>query len=64
MIIDMNDYMPHEVQEVICVKCLKRWIAVYKEGTLLKDIECPECHNSGYVIATGQDISAMQGDER
>ena len=48
--------MPHEVSEVICLKCLHRWIAVMPEGTLLKDIECPLCGPVQSVIKTGQTL--------
>lgn len=47
---------PHKVSEVICVKCGKRWICVRPEITLLKNIVCPECNNSGYAIETGETI--------
>lgn len=59
---DFNEYKeentPHIVQEVICLKCLCRWIAVRPKDTLLKDLECPHCMfgNKGYVIATGQEL--------
>ena len=56
MIVDIEEYIPHEVSEVICVKCCHRWISVRPKGTLLKNIECPNC-GKGYVIKTGQDIS-------
>lgn len=49
-------YTPHIVHEAMCIKCLHRWTEVRPEGTLLKDLECPSCHNIGYVIATGQEI--------
>jgi len=55
-IIDIEEYMPHVVREVICLKCLSRWIAVYPEKVLLKQIGCPKCGFVGYVIATGQEI--------
>lgn len=59
-VINFNDYKdentPHIVQEVICLSCLHRWIAVRPEGTLLKDLECPHCGKVGYVITTGQEI--------
>ena len=51
-----EDYLPYIVQELICVKCLHRWIGVMPEGTLLKKLECPHCRKVGYVIATGQEI--------
>lgn len=42
-----------ETCEVICLKCLHRWIDVHPVTLLLKEIECPEGH-VGYVIKTGQ----------
>ena len=57
MIIPINKNEPHEVSEVICVKCGKRWISVRQVGTLLKDMACPNC-GKGYVIKTGQDLDA------
>ena len=60
---DFNDYKdehtPHIVQEVVCLSCLKRWIAVRPQGTLLKDLVCPKCEKSGYTIATGQEIDEV-----
>lgn len=53
MIVDINNNIPHEVSEVICLKCLNRWIAVYPEDTPLKMLEC-KCGEIGYVIKTGQ----------
>lgn len=62
MIKDFNEYKeentPHIVQEVICLKCLCRWIAVRPKDTLLKDLECM-CGNVGYVIATGQELEEV-----
>lgn len=56
MLVDINDFRIHKVEELICVKCLQRWIGVFPEGTLLKDIECPKCKEQGFVIATGQEL--------
>lgn len=53
-IIHISDYRPHNVSEVICLKCLKRWIAVRPSSVWLKDLECPGCYEAGYVIETGQ----------
>ena len=50
-----EDNQPHEVSELICLKCLHRWIGVYPEEALLKDIEC-KCGEVGYVIKTGQTL--------
>lgn len=51
-----EENMPHLVQETVCLKCLKRWMDVRPEGTLLKDLECPGCGETGYVICTGESI--------
>ena len=51
--IDIAEYMPHMVAEVMCVRCLHRWWAVWMQGTALKDLECPNC-GPGFVILTGQ----------
>lgn len=45
----------HEVAELICLKCLNRWIGVYPSELPLKDIEC-KCGEVGYVIKTGQTL--------
>ena len=58
--IDLAEYMPHMVAEVMCVRCLRRWWAVWMQGTDLKDLECPTC-GPGFVILTGQFADA---DER
>ena len=51
--------VPHEVAELMCVKCLKRWIGVYPANLLLKEIEC-QCGETGYVIKTGQSIEESE----
>ena len=45
----------HEVSELICLKCLHRWVGVYPLSTPLKNLECT-CGEVGYVIKTGQTI--------
>jgi hypothetical protein len=64
---DIETNLEHEVSELICLKCLNRWIGVYPEKTLLKDLEC-KCGEVGYVIKTGQtlyeDNSDMETDPR
>ena len=50
---------PHIVQEVICLKCLFRYIVVRPSETLLKDLEC-KCGNKGFVIATGQELDEVE----
>lgn len=60
-----NDYIeehtPHLVHEAVCLKCLYRFIVCYQEKTLLKELECGNCGEVGYVIATGQIIE--EGEE-
>lgn len=53
--VNIEENLPHEVSEVICLKCLKRWIAVYPLKCPLKDLSCT-CGAVGYVIKTGQTI--------
>ena len=45
----------YEVSELLCLKCLKRWIATYPSELPLKDIVC-QCGEAGYVIKTGQTL--------
>ena len=54
-VIDINANEPHEVAEVICVRCLYRYIAVMPEFSPLKDLECPKCRKRGGIIKTGQE---------
>lgn len=49
----IEDNIEHEVSELICLKCLNRWMGVYPSELPLKDIEC-KCGEIGYVIKTGQ----------
>lgn len=58
-VIDFSANEPHVVCEVICLKCLRRWIAVYPQKTLLKQLEC-SCGAVGYVIKTGQEIDEKE----
>ena len=52
----IEEKMPHKVSEVICVRCVHRWIDVRPVGTLLKVLVCPECGMTGGVIETGEEI--------
>ena len=58
----IEDNLPHCVSELICLKCLNRWIGVYPEDLALKEIEC-KCGERGYVIKTGQDLPEV-ADEK
>ena len=50
--VDFEDHL-YITQEVICINCRNRWISV-RDGTWLKDLECPYCGITGDIIATGQ----------
>lgn len=54
--IPIEEKLPHVVQEVACLWCKERWIDVRPEDVWLKDLECPNCGNKGYVIGTGQPL--------
>lgn len=54
-IVSIEHNLPHNVAEVVCLKCLRRWIAVYSDETPLRDLECT-CGEVGYVIKTGQEL--------
>lgn len=53
---NLDDYRNHIIAETICVKCGHRSIAVYQDGTLLKDLECEAC-GAGYIILTGENLN-------
>lgn len=59
-IVDISENEEHEVAELICLKCLSRWIGVYPSKSWLKNAECT-CGAVGYIIKTGQNIE--EGEE-
>ena len=66
--IDIEDDTEYEVAELVCLKCLNRWIGVYPTELPLKDIEC-KCGEVGYAVKTGQtlpdiDVEQFEHDER
>lgn len=58
----IEDNIEHEVSELICLKCLNRWIGVYPSELPLKDIEC-KCGEVGYVIKTGQTLPDVDDEK-
>lgn len=48
------------VQEVVCLSCLHRWIAVRNAKIMLKELQCQKCEKIGNVIATGQQIEVKE----
>lgn len=55
----IDEKAPHCVSEVICIDCCYRWIAVFPEDTPLRLLECGRCHQQGFVIKTGQDLTCQ-----
>lgn len=55
-VVDFEANLPHEVKELICIDCKHRFIDVSPCGLVLKDMVCPECGKTGYLICTGQDL--------
>lgn len=56
-IVDIDSNRPHTVSELICLRCYKRWIAVYPTYSNLINFQCPKCGEVGFVINTGQEIN-------
>jgi len=63
-IVDIYDKKPHKVSEVVCLKCLFRWLAVRPEETQLKVLECPYCGEIGFVIETGEEYKGFSNERR
>lgn len=61
-IVSNEAYLEHEVSELICLKCLSRWIGVYPKQIPLKNLEC-QCGAVGFVIKTGQTLPESEGEE-
>ena len=59
---DEDEEIYWDVSEVLCVKCLTRWIAVRPSDVMLKDIDCPTCKYKGAVIETGQEFYMDEED--
>lgn len=58
-ITEIEKNLPHEVAELFCLNCHKRWIGVYSQKTWLKDIQC-KCGATGLVIKTGQTLDDLE----
>jgi len=55
-VIDIEANLPHEACELMCWHCGKRYIGLFPEQTLLKQLECPQCHRTGHMFKTGQTV--------
>jgi len=51
---DITERLPHAICELICINCRHRDIHTFPETAMLRYLECPECKEVGYLIATGQ----------
>lgn len=54
-IIRREEKLPHKYSEVICLKCLNRFISVRPINSRLKDLEC-SCGEIGFIIETGENL--------
>jgi len=52
-VINIEERLPHYTDEVICVKCGHRNMAVWPVGVYMKTLECAHCGETGYIIRTG-----------
>ena len=52
----MDEHEEVVLAELICLKCLHRWVGVYPLEVALKDLHCAGCDATGYVIETGQEF--------
>ncbi len=49
----IEEHMPHRTAEVICLRCMHRYQAVWPTATPMKDLECPNCERIGFIIGAG-----------
>lgn len=54
-IFNLDEHRAHIVAEVICLKCLHRYICVWPRDTPLKHLFCEKC-GPGYIVLTGQEL--------
>ena len=59
-VIDFEKQLPHVANEVICIACHHRYIAVAPSKIWLKDYKCGECQKIGTIIKTGE---ILEGEE-
>lgn len=58
-IIRIEKNMPHVSREIICVKCLARFVSVAPAALLLRNMECGGCGEVGYCVDTGQGVDIL-----
>lgn len=57
-IVPIEVNLHHSIAEVICLKCLDRWIAIYPTHLTLKELSCEQKHK-GFIIKTGQELKGI-----
>jgi len=59
-VVNLQEYKeenaPHEVAELICLHCMKRWISAHPKGSWVGRWACPKCGKVGGIIYTGQPL--------
>lgn len=53
-IVPIEERMPHRTTEVICLRCMYRYQAVWPTATPMKNLECANCERVGFIIGTGE----------
>ena len=54
---NFEEGLDHIVSELICINCKFRFLDLRTFKSWLKDLECPNCKQTGYLIETGEIIS-------
>ena len=60
----IDELEPHLTGELICLNCYYRYIGTWNEKVWLKDLECPACHQTNGIIATGQILQSWYDADR
>lgn len=52
----IEEAVDHILQELICINCKYRFLDLSPSTLWLKQLECPNCKETGYLINTGEVI--------
>lgn len=61
---DIDELEPHLTGELVCLNCYYRYIGTWNEKVWLRDLECPQCHQIGGIIGTGQIMVSHYDSDR
>ena len=50
----------NKVSQVVCLSCVRRWIAARPVSTRLDELQCPDCKKTGFAIETGESCIAEE----